>query len=1072
MLKSLLKRGFFLSALVLMIMFLAPHGLHAQTKVVTGTVKSGPNEFLPGVSVVQKGTTNGTVTDVDGKFSLSITDNAVLVFSFIGMAPKEVAVGNQTAFDITLDPDVTQLSEVVVIGYGTVERKDLTTSVSSVGAKQLKDIPLNSAAQALAGRLAGVQVVSSEGSPNAQIQIRVRGGGSITQDNTPLYVVDGIQVDNALSVISPQDIESIDVLKDASATAIYGARAANGVVMITTKGGREAKLNVSYNGLVGVRQLANKLDVMNPYEFVKYQYERSRGNSTDEASFAKAYGQFEDLELYKGVPFQDWQDKTFGRDAVMQTQNVSLSGGNAITQFNLSVSSNTEQGVMVESDFDRKLLNFKLDNKLGDRVHTSFNVRYNNTVVNGAGTSNTGSSSVNRLRQSVKYRPLLFPGQEEDLYDASYAQETNANSLSLVNPLLLAKAEYQKDRSSVANINGSVAIDFTKFLSFRSTVGIDITNQRINNFYDTITNNSRLNGAKQPIVSITTAEKTSLNNSNVLTFSLNKLSPSFAENNKLDVMIGQEILQSLQRRNYLESRNFPVGISADRAIGNMSLGTPQIPTSFEAKARQLSFFSRVNYSFKDKYLFAATVRADGSSKFGEANRWGYFPSASVAWRLSNETFMESLRTVGINDLKLRASYGEIGNNRIADFLYLTTFSPNAFYDQNNTTVTGYSPASLANSNLKWETTVSKNIGLDAGFLDNRIQLTVDVYQNKTKDLLLNTPVPTSSGYTTQLQNIGSTSNRGVELQLSGTPITRKSFSWQANFNISFNRNKIESLGRQESFLFSSGWAGSAAPSDYIVKVGRSVGSIWGLQSDGYYTLDDFNYSNGIYTLKAGVPNNKSVTSVDPQPGLMKYVDRTDDGQVNDSDRTIIGNTTPKFFGGLNQQFTYKNFDMSVFVNFQYGNKILNANKLEFTSGYTPNSNLLSIMNGRWTNINAEGQVVTDPGALAELNANATLWSPSKSSTSFYVNSWAVEDGSFIRINNITLGYSLPADLLSRVKINKLRVYGTVNNLAVFSKYSGYDPDVNVRNSSPITPGVDYSAYPRSRAYIVGVNLNF
>jgi len=1059
----------------LMIWFcLSAGSLAAQTMKVTGTVKSGDdNVGLPGTSVIIQGTTIGTVTDADGHYAIDASPGATLVFSSIGYKTQTVTISNQTTVDITLNPDAASLEEVVVIGYASVERRDLTSAVSSVNAKQLKDIPINSAAQAITGRLAGVQVTTNEGTPNAQVTIRVRGGNSITQDNAPLYIVDGVQVDNALNVIAPQDIQSIDVLKDASATAIYGARGANGVVIITTKGGHAQKTTVSFNSLVGIRQLANKLDVMKPYDFVMYQYERSRGSMADQNTFTKTYGNFDDLENYKQVPFVDWQDKMFGRTALMTTNNVSLTGGNAETQFNLSVTSNTEQGIMQTSDFDRKLINFRFDHQLSKNVKTGFNVRYNYTVINGAGTSNAGSSSVNNLRQAVKYRPLLFPGQNAETYDPNYAAETNANSLSLVNPILLAQQTWQKEIQSTTNINGYVAIDITKFLNFRSTLGADISTDQFNNFYDTLTNTSKQNGAGAPVAALTNNYKTIINNSNVFVFSAGKLFPSFGRSNQLDVLLGHEILPTTVKSNYTESHGFPIGISADRALNNMALGTPQTPpTSSMLPSRLLSFFSRVSYAYKDKYQLTATFRTDGSSKFARGYKWGIFPSLSGAWRISDESFMQPLQST-FSNLKLRMSWGRAGNNRIADFLYLSQFDGNnVYYDANNTLITGYKPSALANNFVQWEVTTSRNVGLDVGLFNGKVQTSIDVYKNTTDKLLLNAQVPPASGYTGQIQNIGASSNSGVEVQLTATPVNSGNLLWTSTFNISFNKNKIESLGGLQSFLQPSGWAGSNVPSDYAVIVGQPVGVIWGLVTDGFYKVSDFDYVNGNYVLKNGVADDKAITGK-AAPGVIKFKDLNGDGVIDlDHDRQNIGNTTPKFFGGFSNQFSYKNFDLSVFVNFQFGNKVLNANKLEFSSGYTPNSNMLSIMNGRWRNVDASGNVVTDPEALETLNANATIWSPMTTNSSFFVHSWAVEDASFIRINNVTLGYTVPAALLSKIRISKLRFYATANNLAVFTNYSGYDPDVNVRRSTPLTPGVDYSAYPRSRAYIFGLNLSF
>lgn len=1063
----------------------------AQTKTVKGTVTDENGAAVAGANVIPSNSKSGTQTDANGNFSITVTGTPNLSISSVGFKTKSVSTRGSENLSVSLERSVASNDEVVVIGYQSVRRGDLVNSVSSVTAKDIKDVPINSTAEALTGRLAGVQITTSEGSPDAAATIRVRGGGSITQDNSPLYVVDGIQVENALSVLAPQDIQSIDVLKDASATSIYGARGANGVVIITTKSGKNTKPIVTYNGLMGVRRLANKLDVMKPYDFIMYQYERSRASQADRTAFQNTYGFFEDIELYKNAPFVDWQEQSMGRNAMMQTHNISLTGGNATTKYNLSVTSNTEDGVLRNSDFDRKMANFKLDQIINNKAKAGVAFRYNNTIINGAGTSNPGSSSLNQLRQSIKYRPILMGGQSVLDYDPDYADATNANSLSLVNPLLLNDGTYRNRINRTLNISGYVSYDINKYVSVKSTLGFDFYDTRQNAFDDTITSAARSN-FDMPIASIFTGQNNTINNSNVLTFSMNKSDTRFSKRNDLDVLLGHEIYENIDKQYRIETRYFPPGISAKRALANMGLATPPTgatqlaPTSQEMTNRLVSYFGRINYALDKKYLFMLTVRADGSTKFAEGNKWGYFPSGSFAWRISKEKFMENAKTP-INDLKLRLSYGEAGNNRIANFLYLSQFvanpatgAQNAFYSIGNGVIPPFYSPELPNSLLTWESTIARNLGIDLALWKNRVQVTADYYYNSTKNLLVNVTVPQSSGYTTQVQNVGETSNRGIELQINATPVVTKNFNWNTSFNISFNKNKIESLGAtQKSFLFSSGWGGSNQPSDYIVKVGQPVGTIWGLVTDGFYGIDDFDYNpaNGTYTLKAGVATNIGITAVAPQPGFLKFKDISGpngrpDSVIDDRDRTIIGNTQPKFFGGWNHQFSYKNFDLSIFLNFQVGNDVYNANKLEFTSGYTPNSNMLDMMNGRWTNINAQGQVVTDPVELAALNVNAKIWSPLRTASSFYAHSWAVEDASFLRINNVTLGYNLPASLLKRVKIKNFRVYGTVNNLAVFSKYSGYDPEVNTRRGSPLTPGVDYSAYPRSKAYIVGVNLSF
>ncbi len=1058
--------------------------VNAQSRTITGKVVNEEGEGLAGATVTNEQSKEAVRTDASGNFSITVTGTPNIVVTYVGYQSKTVGSTGTGSIIVTLERQVASGEDVVIIGYQTVKRRDLVNSVSSITAKDIKDIPINNTAEALAGRLAGVQITRSEGSPDATATIRVRGGGSITQDNSPLYVVDGIQVENALSVLAPQDIQSIDVLKDASATSIYGARGANGVVIITTKSGKVSKPVVTYNGLVGVRNLANKLEVMNPYDFVMYQYQRSRGSQADRTNFLNTYGTFEDIELYKDAPFVDWQDQNMGRNALMQTHNVSLSGGTAATKYNVSLTSNKEEGVMRNSDFDRKLVNLKLDQTISSRARAGITARYNHTEINGAGTSNPGSSSLNQLRQSVKYRPINMNGQSILDYDPDYANATNANSLALINPLLLNDATYRQNINRTLNLSGYVNLTINKYLSVRSTVGFDIYDSRQNTFDDTITSNARQN-FNMPIASITTNNNNTLNNSNVLTFTMNKSGTKFSKRNNLEVLLGHEMYQTVNRQYRIEARYFPVGITAERALANFGLASPPAtatqvpPSSSEATNRLVSYFGRVNYTFDDKYMAMFTIRGDGSSKFAEGRKWGYFPSGSFAWRISKEKFMENVNA--ISDLKLRVSYGEAGNNRIGNFLYLTQFlagtSPNAYYSIGGSQIPVLSSNNLPNELLVWETAVSRNIGFDMGLWRNRVQLTADVYYNSARNLLVNVTVPQTSGYTTQIQNVGETSNRGVEIQLNADLVSKKNFTWNTSFNISFNKNRVEKFSQyQTSNLFSSGWGGGNQPSDYIIMVGQPVGTIWGLITEGFYTLDDFNWDGSVYTLKTSVASNQGITALAPQPGYLKFKDISGpdgkpDGVIDDLDRTIIGNTQPKFFGGWNHQFTYKNFDLSIFLNFQAGNDVYNANKLEFTSGYTPNSNLLAIMNDRWTNINAAGEVVTDPVALAALNANAKLWSPLTTASSFYVHSWAIEDGSFLRVNNITLGYNLPSQLLRKVKISNFRVYATVNNLAVFTNYSGYDPEVNTRRSTPLTPGVDYSAYPRSKAFIVGLNIS-
>lgn len=1070
----------------------------AQSRVVSGHVSDSTGKGLAGVSVIISGTKLGTFTNENGNFTLTIPSanvaNAALVFSYVNYETKTLTLQNNSSqVSVMLKQAENTLGDVeVTVGYGRVLQRNLTGAVSMVGAKDLKDIPINSAEEALAGRLAGVQITGSEGAPAADVTIRVRGGGSITQDNSPLYVVDGMIEDNALSTLSPQDIASITVLKDASETAIYGARGANGVIIITTKTGTAGRSTVTFNGFAGFQKFGKYMPVMNPYQDVLFQYERAYSlegpyynngipNSSEQSDYTNQYGLFQDIDLYKNAPFVNWQQQVFGRNAFMTSDNVSVSGGNDKTQFNLSVTENATQGVMLQSSYNRQLLNFTLSHQVSNILRVGFTARFNNQVVDGQGTSNPGSSAANFLRQTVRYQPFLGSGQSLNYYDPNMMDNTDAGGLYLVNPLLLIPAEYQRAYQTRLGLNAFAELKLTNFLSFRSTFGYDLYPTTTKSYYDSLSYTSMQSGNSMPVATILDNKETTIDNSNVFTLSNSAWSGNFNKHNRFDWIIGEEIYQTQTDSMNTTLRYFPNGTSPQSALGDLSLASAPVgyqqlsPTNSYIENRIWSFFSRISYAYDDKYLATVSMRADGSSVFASGKQWGYFPAASLAWRFSAEKFMQDVKW--ISDGKLRVSYGESGNNRIPSFLYLTQFSTSGnYYGLNNQLNTAFAPTALTNADLTWESNISKDVGLDVSFLNNRIQFTGDYYMNKSHNLLVNVPVPSTSGYSTQYQNVGTTGNNGYEIQITAIPIQTKSFSWTISFNISGNKNKVLSLGHQEdSFFISSGWAGGNNPADYIVKVGAPVGSMYGLVNDGFYKVSDFNYSDGVYTLKAGVPNDAGVIGVSSlMPGLPKFKDLNGDGVVDENnDRRIIGNANPKFFGGINQQFTWKSFDASVFINFQYGNNIANDNKLEFSSAYTPYANMLAIENNRWRTIDpTTGAVVTDPSALATLNANAKLPIPLTSSSAWQPQSLAIENGSFIRINNITVGYSLPPDAVKKIHLQKFRVYATLNNIAVITSYSGYDPEVNTRRSTPMTPGVDYSAYPRAKSFIFGVNATF
>lgn len=643
----------------------------AQTRTITGTVKSSDGETLPGVTVVLKGTTIGASTAADGTFSLAVPQGSkatVLRFSFIGYVSQEVAVGTKTTIDVSLVSDTQSLDDVVVIGYQAVQRRDVTGAVSSVSAQQIKDIPVNSAAEALQGHLAGVQLNASDGQPgNQSFQVRVRGGNSITQDNTPLYVVDGVQVENALGVIAPQDIASVDVLKDASATAIYGARGANGVIIITTKGGREGRTTVTYNGFGGINTLSKKLTLLGPADYVNYQYERAASLGTSAGGLTTFQNYFGTqtynsarLDSARNAPFQDWQDQVFGRKAAQFTHNVTIAGGSKGTTYALSLTDNRQDGIQVGTNYNRMLVNFRFDNKVSDRFKFGLNTRFNNQETLGAGTGAasgsgtgqsvpTGSTTTSRLRNTVQYVPLIVPATSHStaLDPNAFDSDFFTNS-SLVNPLVAINNEYRSDKRRTINLAANAALNITKDLVLRSVAGVDITDFNTSTFNGRYSPTIRQPGGgyqNLPFATISTSTQTTFNNSNVLDYSFRK------EKNGLNVLLGEETYQQKTTSQYLQTDFLPLDITAERALANINQGVlpagttaqPVTPaTGIPVNYTLLSFFGRASYSFDDKYLATLTFRRDGSSKFlnynGTDNQHRVFPAASVAWRLSREGF--------------------------------------------------------------------------------------------------------------------------------------------------------------------------------------------------------------------------------------------------------------------------------------------------------------------------------------------------------------------------------------------------------------------------------------------------
>ncbi|WP_443937491.1 SusC/RagA family TonB-linked outer membrane protein [Pedobacter sp. MW01-1-1] len=1058
--------------------------VHAQNRQLTGTVKDKKDgQPIVGVSVLIKDSKVGTSTDGDGNFKISIpAKGAILVFNYVGYKSKSIAVTNETKLNVSLEEDANTLQEVTVnIGYGTVKKEALTGSVSSLGGKDIEQFPVANVAQALAGKLAGVSVLTTEGSPGADINIKVRGGSSLTGDNSPLYVVDGVQVENALSLLSPNEIESIDVLKDVASTAIYGSRGANGVFIITTKSGKNGRNIVSFDVYGGARQIVNTLDVMNPYEYVKYQYELYNNNTSQDVkdSFAKRYGTFEDLDIYKNIPNIDWQDKVFGRTAWSNTEALNLSGGNEKTTYSLTLNNTKEDGIMLNSGFKRTFANFRFDHKLSQKIKVNFNVRYSRQETDGVGTSNTGSQGNNRLRNAVRYQPYSGGSDSGDFFDADYL------TTNLSNPITLANQELKFDYLNSFIGSGSFQYQILNNLTFKTTLGLTYTDRKTNGFNGPVSGLAR-NNAGLPVVTLFNSNQRNVLNTNTLSYK-----PNLGPDHSLDLMVGQEFNMVDLQSNASTTKWFPVNITADEAFSSIQKAEPPTgsvqdkPTSAVSGNHQLSFFGRAAYGYKSKYFFTFNLRADGSSFFAPGQQWGYFPSGQFAWRASEEQFFKDWNIDWMDNFKVRVSYGAAGNNRIGQDLFRALYSANStqggYAASDASVTTGLIPgAVMPNPNITWETNVSQGIGIDIDLFKKRLNLTLDYYNNKTNNLLLLANIPPITGYSTQQQNVGKTQNRGFEMQLNYLAVKNKDFTYSTGLNLSFNRNKILGLqGGVTSYVTASGWVNSL--NDFLVQVGQPVGQFYGFESDGRYTIDDFNYvqnTNGsyTYTLKADVPNARVLLgNREPQPGDMKVKKLSSSSSmlIGDDDRTVLGVAQPKMEGGFNNQFAYKNFDFTVFMNFSVGSKVYNANKIEFTSQYNvKDNNLLSVMNDRWQNFNENGVKVTDPTLLAAMNANTSMWTPTGGNYSLY--SYAVEDGSFLRITNVTLGYTLPTKLMAKTGfISKLRVYGTVNNLWTITGYSGYDPEANTRGKvNPLTPGVDYAAYPRSRYILAGINMVF
>ena len=1074
-----------------------------QAQTVRGNVKDDTGEGVIGATVMELGAKNGTVTDIDGNFTIAMKGKTKkLIITYVGMEDVTVDVKKDSVINVVMKNNTT-LNDVVVIGYQTIRKRDLTGAVANINAKQLKDIPVTSASEALTGKMAGVNVVTTEGSPDAEIKIRVRGGGSLSQDNSPLYIVDGFEV-SSIGDIAPTEIESIDVLKDASSTAIYGARGANGVIIITTKSAKTGsnKFKIDLGASWGFKKATKLNKVMSPYDFAYYQYELETG--TQKNDYVSAYGGFNDLDIWKSREGNDFQDKIFGRTGNQQMYNVNLAGSTKKLAYSLAYANNSENSIMYGSGYVKHNINGKLSYDITKNLIFDVNARISHTRLEGlSGGADTNESNASNsiVANSTRFRPVTEISAGDD----------DADLTKVKNPYERIVATDKLKKSLNQNYSAGLSWKPITKLTLRTQWQYGLKKGNTDQIWlgDAVSN-SKYGGNGQPQAVVGSDKTWTWSNSNTATYEDREL---FGGRDVITVLVGEENKSSRLKR-YED-----VYVNYDRGLGfadieNDYTRSSQLYNSIEAiaaKENMLSFFGRVNYTMADKYLATFTMRADGSSLFGENNKWGYFPSAALAWRISEEKFLKDSKA--ISNLKLRLSFGTAGNNRIPSGIQYTAWSmadagsKYPWFDGTRDDMMEIG-STKNNANLKWETTITRNVGLDFGFLKGRISGSVDVYWNTTKDLLMKTEIPGSSGYNYQYQNFGQTSNKGVELQLMATIVDSKNFTLNFSGNIAYNKNTIDKLNTTSEWQ-SSNWGAASVYEDFRVVEGGSLGEIWGYKMNGYFTCWTPNNTNGDLRLVNGkwlpVINKTTGETADPSadgvdksytifggtlyPGCPK-VETNADGSVK---KQKLGNTIAPVTGGFGINGTFlKNFDFNVFCNFSLNNKIVNGTKLALSyyrdsaKKYNLNSDFAVGNRYKWidpetgmnlgrphnTTItyyrNADG--VGD--RLNEINANVEYWNPC-AATAMQLTDYAVEDASFLRLQQVTLGYSLSKNVLKKCFLNSVRFYVTGYNLYCWTKYTGNDPEVDTSSKkNQMCPGVDYASYPKSRSVMFGVNVSF
>ncbi len=1062
----------------------------AQNITVNGVVEDSAGEPMIGATVLVQGSKDGVATDFDGNFTIKCASNAKLVVSYIGYKSQTVDVNGQTNIKVVLVEDAEVLEDVVVVGYGgTRARRDLTGSVGSVSGVKLAAVPVTSAAVALQGKVAGVQVTTVDGQPGADINIRVRGATSVTQANDPLYIVDGFQVDN-INDIPPADIQSIDILKDASLTAIYGAKGGNGVVIVTTKSAQEGKTQVNFNAQGSISHISKKLDLMNAYDFVNYQWDyaaqRSKGEITEVMLYRYHFGNPHDMDLYRTAPSHDWQDEVMGGNPFSYSTNLSIGGGTDKTRYNISITQSDDRGIIMGSGVRRTNIHTKLQTKILPSLTLQFNPKVSYRRDEGAGGDNVGTGGIIDV---LRYRPTGGLRELGMYWGEGVADPDEEARFAYTNPVNDIQQNTRKKHSySIAN-QASLEYKPIEGLTLRTEGVYNFSFADDNRFWGPLTSTGKKHN-NLPVASITKTQKNSYTWTTTASYDW-----SIKEKNNFYALVGFELYNSQSQKTFQQNRYFPREITADRAWDNMGLGTPYQSTSELGTAdRTTSYFGQLNYNYDHKYLLSATFRADGSSLFAPGNQWGYFPSVSGAWVISEENFLKDL--TWLNELKFRAAIGKAGNNRIdADqwrFLYYSNNTAGPEFDKSLTDGDLWmdTGSNLVNPNLKWETTLTRNFAFDIALFDNRLRITPEYYWNTTSDLIYQADVLSTMGYSKQFQNIGQVTNRGFELSVNGDILRGKDYVLSASFNIGANKMKVDKLTGDENYLeLRHSRANSSAGNNYRLEVGGEVGLIYGYVYDGLYSFDEFELKGSKYEPLKGTVNMNGIFDSNRAgdatlPGKPKFKDISGpngkpDGKIDSNDRTVIGRTTPKLQGGFGLNGQWKGFDFVANFTYFLDFDVYNATAYYLSSsiGNTGGNfmNVFSKFNDRWNYTYGTEPTYGNEQNLemmnmyVPMNAGKTQWNPADIRKDYTVSNF-VEDGSFLRCTDITLGYTLPTNIIKYAGMSKCRFYASVTNPFIITSYSGFDPEVDVQ--SGLTPSYDMNRYPRSRSYVLGINLSF